>query len=166
LKRRKFAPGSEFKDQLSRALVKAIYQNIHGFFRTGRDEAKRLIFQQIGFIACDETRVTVVIENRSTLSVITYVFQTHPLSAARKSPYDDEKNDVLISNFESERKEMHIKIEYNVSVSLDENVKSMCLIRKISIFNYDLKFCTALTQSQMQLSFCVILLILCVWFTE
>jgi hypothetical protein len=111
LKRRKLAPESEFKDQVSRALVKTIYQKIHGFFRTGRDQGKRLFFQKIGFITCDETRVKVEIENSSTFSVNTDVDQTHPLSAASKSPDDDEKNAVLLSNFERERKEMNITIE-------------------------------------------------------
>jgi hypothetical protein len=73
LKRRKLAPESEFKDQVSRALVKTIYQKIHGFFRTGRDQGKRLLFQQIGFLICDETQVKVEMENSSTLSVITDV---------------------------------------------------------------------------------------------
>jgi hypothetical protein len=61
LKRRKLATESEFKDQVFRALVKTIYQKIHGFSRTGRDQAKRLFFQQIGFITCDETRLKVEI---------------------------------------------------------------------------------------------------------
>jgi hypothetical protein len=147
LKRRKLAPESEFKDQVSRALVKAIYQKIHSFFRTGRDQGKRLLFQQIGFITCDETQVKVEIENSSTLSVITDVDQTHPLTAASKSPDDDEKNAVLISNFERDRKEMHITIEYNVSVTVEDKVETKCLVRKISIFNCALNFCIALTQS-------------------
>jgi hypothetical protein len=147
LKRRKLAPESEFKDQVSRALVKTIYQKIHGFFRTGRDQAKQLFFQQIWFITCDETRLKVEIENSSTLSVITDVDQTHPLSAASKSPDDEEKNAVLISNFERERKEMHITIEYNVSVTVEDKVEAMCLVRKIRIFNCALNFCIALPQS-------------------
>jgi hypothetical protein len=61
LKRRKLAPESEFKDQVFRALVKTIYKTIHGFFRTGRDQAKWLFFQQIVFITCDETRLKVEI---------------------------------------------------------------------------------------------------------
>ena len=73
--------------------------------------------------------------------------QTHHLSASSKSPDDDEKNEGLISNFERERKEMHIIIEYNVSVSVEEKVESMCLVRKISIFNCALNFCIELTQS-------------------
>jgi hypothetical protein len=32
LKRMKLAPESEFKDQVSRALVKTIYQKVHSFF--------------------------------------------------------------------------------------------------------------------------------------
>jgi hypothetical protein len=98
LKRRKLAPESEFKDQVSRAHVKTIYQKIHGFFQTGSDQGKRLFNQRIGFITCNETRVKVEIEDSSTLSVITDVDQTHPLSAAIKSPDGDEKNAVLISN--------------------------------------------------------------------
>jgi hypothetical protein len=70
LNRRKLPSESEFKNQVFRALVKAIYDKIDGFFRTGRDQYKRLFFQQIGFITCDETRVKVEIENSSTLSVI------------------------------------------------------------------------------------------------
>jgi hypothetical protein len=98
LKRRKLAPESELKDQVSRAHVKTIYRKIHGFFQTGRDQGKRLFFQRIGFITCDETRVKVEIEHSSTLSVITDVDKTHPLSEAIKSPDGDEKNAVLISN--------------------------------------------------------------------
>jgi hypothetical protein len=75
------------------------------------------------------------------------VDQTHPLTAARKSLDDDEKNAVLISNFERERKEMHITIEYNVGVTVEDKVETMCLVRKISIFNCALNFCIALTQS-------------------
>jgi hypothetical protein len=86
-------------------------------------------------------------ENSSKLSVITDVDQTHPLTAARKSPDDDEKNAVLISNLERERKEMHITIKYNVSVTVEDKVETMCLVRKISIFNCALNFCIALTQS-------------------
>jgi hypothetical protein len=93
---RKLAPESEFKDQVSRALVKTIYPKIHGFFRTGRGQGKRLSFQQIEFITCDETRAKAEIKTISILSVITDVNQTHPLSAASKSLDDDEKNAVLI----------------------------------------------------------------------
>jgi hypothetical protein len=75
------------------------------------------------------------------------VDQTHPLSAASKSPDEDEKNAVLISNFERERKEMHITIEYNVSVTVEDKVKAICLVRKISIFICAFNVCIALTQS-------------------
>jgi hypothetical protein len=75
------------------------------------------------------------------------VDQTHPISAAIKSPDDDEKKAVLISNFERERKEMHITIEHNVSVTVEDTVEAMCLVRKISIFNCALNVCIALTQS-------------------
>jgi hypothetical protein len=105
-----------------------------------------VFFQQIGFIICDETQVKVEMENSSTLSVITDVDQAHPLTAAIKSPDDDEKNAVLNSNFERERKEMHITIEYNVSVTVEGKVETMCLVRKINIFNCALNFCIALTQ--------------------
>jgi hypothetical protein len=147
LKRRKIAPEYEFKDQVPRALVKTIYKTIHGFVRTGRFQTKRLFLQQIGFITCKETRVKEEIENSSTFSVITDVDQTDPLPAARKSPDDDERNAVLISNFEHERKEMHILIEYNVSVTAEDKVETMCLVRKISIFNCAFNFCIALRQS-------------------
>jgi hypothetical protein len=93
------------------------------------------------------TQVKVEMGNSSTLSVITDVDQAHPLTAASKSPDDDEKNAVLISNVERERKEMHITIEYNVSVTVEDKVETMCLVRKISIFNCALNFCIALTQS-------------------
>jgi hypothetical protein len=79
--------------------------------------------------------VRVEMENSSTLSVITDVDQTQPLTAARKSPDDDGKNAGLISNFERERKEMHITIEYNVGVTVEDKVETICLVRKISIFN-------------------------------
>jgi hypothetical protein len=144
LKRTKLAPESEFKDQVSRALVKTIYQNRHGFFRPGRDQSKRLFFQQIGSITCDETRVNVEIENCCTFSVITDVDQTNPLSSARKSPDGDEKNAVLSSNFKRERKEMRIAIEYNISVTVEDKVETMCLVRKISNFNSALNFGIAL----------------------
>jgi hypothetical protein len=98
LKSRKLALESELKEQVSRAHVKTIYQKIHGFFQIGRDRGKWLFFQRIGFITCDETPVKVEIEDSSTLSVITDVDQTHPLSAAIKSPDGDEENAVLISN--------------------------------------------------------------------
>ena len=146
-KKRKLAPESEFKDQVSRALVKTIYQKIHGFFRSGRDQAKRLFFQQIGFITCDETQAKVEIEGNCTLDTIMDVDRTHPLSAACKSPNDDEKNAVQIENFECERKEMHIRIEYKVSVTVGDEVESRILVRKISIFNCALNFCIAFTQS-------------------
>jgi hypothetical protein len=86
-------------------------------------------------------------ENSSTLSVIKDLDQTHTLTAASKSPDDDENNAVLISNFERERKEMHITIEYNFSVTVEDKVETMCLVRKIIIFNCALNFCIALTQS-------------------
>jgi hypothetical protein len=42
---------------------------------------------------------------------------------------------------------MHIAIQYNVSVIVEDKVETMCLFRKPSIFNCALKFCIALTQS-------------------
>jgi hypothetical protein len=39
LTRRKIALESEFKEEVSMALVKAIYKNRHGFFRSDRDQA-------------------------------------------------------------------------------------------------------------------------------
>jgi hypothetical protein len=56
-------------------------------------------------------------------------------------------NAVLIPNFERERKEMHITIACNVSVTVEDKVKTMCLARNISIFNCALNFCIALTHS-------------------
>jgi hypothetical protein len=56
------------------------------------------------------------------LSNITDLDQNNPLSAACKSPNDEEKNAVLISNFESERQEMQIKIEYKVSVTVGDKL--------------------------------------------
>ena len=89
----------------------------------------------------------VEIENSYTLSIIADMDQTHPLLAESKSADDDEKKTVIISNLERERKEMHITIAYNVSVTVEEKLESMCLVRKISIFNCALNFCIELTQS-------------------
>jgi hypothetical protein len=42
---------------------------------------------------------------------------------------------------------MHIAIEYNVSVTVEDKVETMCLFRKVSIFNCALNFCIGLMQS-------------------
>jgi hypothetical protein len=42
---------------------------------------------------------------------------------------------------------MHIAIEYDVSVTVEDKVETMCLFRKVSIFNCALNFCIGLMQS-------------------
>jgi hypothetical protein len=42
---------------------------------------------------------------------------------------------------------MHVTIEYNVSVTVEDKVETICLVRKISIFNCALAFFFALMQS-------------------
>jgi hypothetical protein len=49
-KRRKFQSEVEFRDNISRSILKRIYQMIHTFFRKGRDEAKKHSLQDIGYI--------------------------------------------------------------------------------------------------------------------
>lgn len=147
LKKRKLAPDAELKDQISRAVLKSIYQKIHAFFRTGRDQAKRMFFQQLGFISCDETHAHVEFMKHSALGNISEIEQTYPLPSTAKSPGDDEKNTALASKLQETRKEMLVRIEFNVNVQFGDRTESKIMVRRISLFSCALNFCIAFTQS-------------------
>jgi hypothetical protein len=48
-KRRKLQAKLEFRDNISRSILKHIYQMIHTFFRSGRDASRKQFLQYIGY---------------------------------------------------------------------------------------------------------------------
>jgi hypothetical protein len=58
-KKRKLQAGVEFRDNVSRSILKHVYQKIHTLFRKGQDAAKKQFLQDIGYVISPEAEAVV-----------------------------------------------------------------------------------------------------------
>ena len=150
-KKQKMSSDSEFKDLVSRAVVKRVYGRLHQFFRAGRDDARRLFFGGLGFILCDEACAQVSFDSsmEPAVNIMTDIARAHPFTSAVacKSNTDEAKNASLISSMRAERKELHFTLNYKVTVTDGERKSTKPMVKKINLPNLALNFCMALTQA-------------------
>jgi hypothetical protein len=78
-KKRRLDPESEFRDHVSRAVLKKIYPLINMFFRHSRFQAKTLFLYQLGCLLCENAIPFVDINKCFPRSSITKKELTYPL---------------------------------------------------------------------------------------
>jgi hypothetical protein len=103
---------ADYKVRVSKAVLKQVYVLLHKFFRTGRDTARRSLFEALGFITSKDAQATVTFAflNRP-LSGITDIALMHPHTSASKSVEDDTRNANILRKALDERNEFHVIIK-------------------------------------------------------
>jgi hypothetical protein len=149
-KKRKLSHEAELKEQVSKALVKAIYPKIHAFLRTGRDQARKLFLQQLGYVFRPEAEATINFETDETggfqdIASIQEIPQTFPRSSSE--PADDAENQRMFQNIVASYNDLLVIIEYSVSVIAKTGDNTRRRVRKeINILACALNFCVCYTQ--------------------
>ena len=145
-KKRRLDPESEFRDHVSRAVLKKIYPLINMFFRHSRFQAKRLFFDQLGCLLCENASPFVDVNKCFPRGIITEIELTHPLVGSTAAADNDQMNKKLVSKAEDSWKEFHFIVQYRVNVKDGEKNESKVVRRSISAFICALNFCVALSQ--------------------
>jgi hypothetical protein len=145
-KKRRIDPESEFRDHVSRAVLKKIYPLINMFFRHSRFQAKRIFFDQLGCILCENASPFVDVNRCFPRGAITEIELTHPLVGSTAAADNDQMNKKLVSKAEDSWKEFHFIVQYRVNVKDGENNESKVVRRSISVFMCALNFCVAFSQ--------------------
>ena len=96
-KKRRLDPESEFRDHVSRAVLKKIYPLINMFFRHSRFQAKRLFFDQLGCLLCENASPFVDVNKCFPRGIITEIELTHPLVGSTAAADNDQMNKKLLS---------------------------------------------------------------------
>jgi hypothetical protein len=147
-KKRRLDADADFRDNVSRALLKSVYQIMNTFFRHARFNAKKVFFEQLGCLLCVNAQPKAELtEARDTVDSITDVPLTHPLPGAAISTRDEETNMTLFQELDDSRKEFHGLIQYTASVRDGEVHEPRNVRRRISVLCCALNFCIAFTQS-------------------
>ena len=86
---------------------------------------------------------------RTPVNIMTDIARAHPFTSAVscKSNTDEAKNASLISSMRAERKELHLTLNYKVTVTDGERKSTKPMVKKINLPNLALNFCMALTQA-------------------
>lgn len=145
-KKRRLDPEFEFRDHVSRALLKKIYPLINTFFRHARFQAKRLFFEQLGCLLCENASPYVDLNECPPRGSIAEIELTHPLVGSTAAANNDQKNKELVSHAADSWKEFHFIVQYRVNVKDGERNESRVARRSISVFTCALNFCVALSQ--------------------
>jgi hypothetical protein len=116
------------------------------FFRQSRFQAKRLFFDQLGCLLCENATPLVDVNMCFPRGVITEIELTHPLLGSTAAADDDQMNKRIVSKAEDSWKEFHFIVQYRVNVKDGETKESKVVRRAISVFICALNFCVALSQ--------------------
>jgi hypothetical protein len=133
-KKRRLDPEFEFRDHVSRALLKKIYPLINTFFQHARFQAKRLFFEQLGCLLCENASPYVDLNECPARGNITEIELTHPLVGSTAAANNDQKNKELVSHAEYSWKEFHFIVQYRVNVKDGETNESRVAPWSISAF--------------------------------
>lgn len=140
---------ADYKVRVSKAVLKQVYVLLHKFFRTGRDTARRSLFEALGFITSKDARATVTFAflNRP-LSDITDIALMHPHTSTSESVEDDTRNANILRKALDERNEFHVIIKYTVTVT-DGSTKTTVenMVQPKNLLALALTYCVALTHS-------------------
>jgi hypothetical protein len=140
---------ADYKERVSKAVLKQVYVLLHKFFRTGRDTARRSLFEALGFITSKDVRATVLFASPNRLLPgITDIALMHPHTTASESVEDDARNANILKKTLGERKEFHVVIEYTVTVT-DGPTKTTVdnMAQPKNLLALALTYCVALTHS-------------------
>jgi hypothetical protein len=110
------------------------------FIRHSRFQAKRLFFDQLGCILCDNASPYIDVNKCSPRGSITEIELTHPLVAYTEAEDNDQMNKNLVYHAEESWKEFHFIAQYRVNVKDGERNESKVARRSISAFICELKF--------------------------
>jgi hypothetical protein len=145
-KKRRLDPESEYRDHLSRSVLKKIYPLINMLFRHSRFQAKRLFFDQLGCLLFENATPFVDVNKCFPRGVITEIELTRPLVGSTAAVDNDQINKKLVSKEEDSWKEFHFIVQYRVNVNDGEKNESKVVRRSISVFICAHNFCVSLSQ--------------------
>jgi hypothetical protein len=104
-KKRRLDAETEFRDNVSRALLKSVYQIMNNFFRQARFNAKKVFFEQLGCRLCVNAQPKAELtEYLDALDSIKDVPLTHPLPDATTWTRDEENNMTLFQELDENQK--------------------------------------------------------------
>jgi hypothetical protein len=148
-KKRRVAADAESRDEVSRAILRALYQKIHTFMRAARDQSRRIFTQQLGYIMRAEATAEVHFPNAALPSLmIQDIPQTHPLAGAAPGPLDRERNQSTLDALYEEHTEMKARVRYSVSVkdaSGSASRRELC--KEVNVLKCALNFSIAFSQT-------------------
>jgi hypothetical protein len=137
---RRLDPESDFRYHVSMSLLKKINPFINMFFWHSSFQAKRLLFDQLGCLLCDNARPFVDINNCFSRGVITEIELTHPLVDSTAAADNDYMNKNLVTKAENSGNELHFIVQHRFNVQDGEKNESKVVRRSISAFICALKF--------------------------
>ena len=103
------------------------------FFRQSRFQAKRMFFDQLRCILCENASPFVDVNRCFPSGVITEIELTYPLVGSTAAADNDQMNKKLVSKAEDSWKEFHFIVQYRVNVKDGENNESKVVRRSISV---------------------------------
>jgi hypothetical protein len=159
-KRRKLQAEVEFRDSISRSILKHIYQMLHTFFRKGRDSAKKQFLQDIGYVIRPEAEA--VVSFRDTIgdlssdgvpfATLSNVEMSYPRSL--NDDRNDEENERLYAELLSTHPYMQADVTYSVLVKGKHGREEKQRVNKeVNILKCALNFCVTLLHIPSQDSF-------------
>jgi hypothetical protein len=149
-KRRKLSHEAELKENVGKALIKALYPKIHTFLRTARDQARKVFVKQLGYVFRPEAEASIMflpeeISTSQEIADIHEIPQTYPRSSSETA--DDAENLRMFENIGTSSQDMHVRFEYSVSVIDKTGNRDQKRVRKcVNIFACALNFCIGFTQ--------------------
>jgi hypothetical protein len=146
-KKRKLDPEAEFRDEVSRAVLKKVYPLINSLCRQVRFQVKKVFFDHIGCIICENAKPRLDFEEVCPLQNIKEVELTYPRNPGADAGDDDKMNSKLLADGTSGWKEFHFSVSYTVTVEDGNSKETKVLQRPLNLFSCALNFCIALSQT-------------------
>jgi hypothetical protein len=121
-KKRKLQADVDFRDSISRSILKHIYQNIHTFFRKGREAAKKQFLQELGYVRRPEAEAVVSFRDTTddlSSDVVPFAALSNVEMAYPRSLNDirnDDENERLYAELLSTHLYLQAYATYSVSV--------------------------------------------------
>ena len=159
-KKRKLQVEVEFRDSISRSILKHIYQKIHTFFRKGRDAAKKQFLQDLGYVIRPEAEAVVsflditddVSSDGVPFAALSNVEMAYPRSL--NDIRNDDENERLYAELLTTHLYLQADVTYSVLVRGKHGREEKKRVNKeVNILKCALNFCVTLMHIPNQASF-------------
>jgi hypothetical protein len=159
-KKRKLQAEVEFRDNISRSILKHIYHNVHAFFRKGRDAAKRQFLKDLGYLIRPEAEAVVSFEDTTDdassdgmpFTTLSNLEMAYPRSLA--DVRNDDENERLYEELVSSHLYLQAVVTYSVLVKGKQGREEKKRMNKeVNILKCALNFCVTLMHIPSQASF-------------